>query len=102
VNHGAQVVADGDVVVLGRLRGLAHAGWRGDAEAIVVGLDMQSGQVRIGHTIAFPCPAASQTGTSRLAALLRRVPSSPNRSVTPSVARVVDGEIRIEDYHGRL
>lgn len=102
VNAGAQVVADGDIVVLGRLRGLAHAGQRGDNDAIVVGLDMQSGQVRIGDTIAFPRPAESRAGTSRLAALLRRPPTTPNRSVSPSVARVVDGEIRIEDYRGRL
>ena len=102
VNDGAQIVADGDIVVLGRLRGLAHAGRRGDPHAIVVGLDMQSGQVRIGDTIAFPRPAAERAGTSRLAALLRRAPPSPHHSVSPSVARVVDGEIRIEDYRGRL
>jgi len=102
INAGAQVVADGDIVVLGRLRGIAHAGMRGDDTAVVVGLDMQSGQVRIGDIIAFPRPAPPAAGSSRLAALLRRAPTTPNRSVSPSVARVVDGEIRIEDYRGRL
>jgi hypothetical protein len=103
VNDGAQVFADGDIVVLGRLRGLAHAGHRGDNTAVVLGLDMQSGQIRIGDTIAFPRPAVHPVGTTRIAALLRRSPTTtPHRSVSPSFARVVDGEIRIEDYRGRL
>ncbi len=102
INPGAQVVADGDIVVLGRLKGLAHAGRRGDTTAIVVGLDMQAGQVRIGDTIAFPSPVEPPSSSSRLAAILRRQPHLPQRSVSPSVARVVDGEIRIEDYRGRL
>ncbi|HCH65767.1 MAG: hypothetical protein CL927_19290 [Deltaproteobacteria bacterium] len=103
INPGGQVIADGDIVVLGRLRGLAHAGRRGDGEAIVVGLDMQSGgQVRIGDIIAFPQASESPVATTRIGALLRRPSSLPTRSVSPSVARVVDGQIRIEDYHGRL
>lgn len=102
INPGAQVVADGDIVVLGRLRGLAHAGSRGDADAIVVGLDMQSGQVRIGDVIAFPKVADPPSSTSRLGALLKRTASLPTRSVSPAIARLVDGHIRIEDYHGRL
>jgi hypothetical protein len=102
VNAGAQVIADGDIVVLGRLRGLAHAGSRGDSTAVVVGLDMQSGQVRIGDAIAFPEKPEEPTATSRLNNLLRRSPPHPQRFVSPSVARVVDGQIRIEDYHGRL
>ncbi len=101
LNAGAQVIAAGDIVVLGKLRGLAHAGSRGDRDAIVIGLDMQAGQVRIADAIAFPRPAAQSSGTSRLAAMLMRQPS-PHRSITPAVARVVDGEIRIEDYRGRL
>ncbi len=105
VNAGAQVIADGDIVVLGRLRGLAHAGSRGDSSSVVVGLDMQSGQVRIGDAIAFP-QQSDQTdepaATSRLNTLLRRASPLPQRFVSPSVARVVDGQIRIEDYHGRL
>jgi septum site-determining protein MinC len=102
VNAGAQVIADGDIVVLGRLRGLAHAGSRGDSTAVVVGLDMQSGQVRIGDAIAFPEKSEEPMATSRLNNLLRRSSPHPQRFVSPSVARVVDGQIRIEDYHGRL
>lgn len=40
VNPGAQVVASGDVVVWGRLRGLVHAGAEGNEEAVVCALDL--------------------------------------------------------------
>lgn len=52
VNSGAEIIADGDVVVWGRLRGTVHAGANGDAEAIICALDLSPTQLRIADLIA--------------------------------------------------
>jgi septum site-determining protein MinC len=52
VNAGAEIVADGDVVVWGRLRGTVHAGAGGDVEAVVCALDLSPTQLRIADLIA--------------------------------------------------
>ena len=40
VNPGAEVFSDGDILVWGRLRGVAHAGANGNRRAIVAALDL--------------------------------------------------------------
>ena len=52
VNPGADVVAGGNVVVLGCLKGSATAGYPDNRSAFVLSLDMQPMQVRIGDLIA--------------------------------------------------
>jgi septum site-determining protein MinC len=52
VNAGAEIVADGDVVVWGRLRGTVHAGAGGDVQAVVCALDLAPTQLRIADLIA--------------------------------------------------
>jgi septum site-determining protein MinC len=47
VNDGAEVLAEGSVVVLGRLQGLVHAGTGGDEEAAVYARVFEAPQVRI-------------------------------------------------------
>lgn len=54
VNPGAEIIAGGDIVVWGRLRGMAHAGADGDTEAIVCALDLSPTQLRIAGQIAVP------------------------------------------------
>jgi septum site-determining protein MinC len=54
VNPGAEIIADGDVVVWGRLRGMVHAGADGNVEAIVCALDLAPTQLRIADKIAIP------------------------------------------------
>lgn len=55
VNPGAEIVADGDVIIWGRLRGRVHAGARGDETAIVCALDMTPSQLQIaGHIVTSP------------------------------------------------
>ena len=51
VNDGAEILAAGHVVVLGRLNGLVHAGCNGDETASVVARSMEALQVRIGTKI---------------------------------------------------
>lgn len=52
VNPGSDVVAGGNIVVLGCLKGSVSAGYPADRSAFVVALDMQPMQVRIGDLIA--------------------------------------------------
>jgi septum site-determining protein MinC len=52
VNPGAEIVASGNIIVWGRLRGLAHAGAEGDENAAVCALDLSPTQLRISDAIA--------------------------------------------------
>lgn len=52
VNPGAEIVAGGNVIVWGRLRGVVHAGAEGDESAIVCALDLSPMQLRIAGHIA--------------------------------------------------
>ncbi len=52
VNPGAQVIAVGDVAVMGNLRGVVHAGAQGNTDAEVFALALQPTQLRIAHCIA--------------------------------------------------
>jgi septum site-determining protein MinC len=52
VNPGATVISDGDILVWGRLRGVAHAGAGGDERAVIVALDLAPVQLRIDETLA--------------------------------------------------
>jgi septum site-determining protein MinC len=52
VNPGAEVIASGDVLVWGRLRGMVHAGAEGNEDAIVCALDLIPTQLRIAGQIA--------------------------------------------------
>ncbi|HUN29358.1 MAG TPA: septum site-determining protein MinC [Alphaproteobacteria bacterium] len=52
VNPGTELVATGDIVVFGRLLGVAHAGAQGDSEAKVYALQLHATQLRIASVIA--------------------------------------------------
>jgi len=52
VNKDAQVIASGNIIVMGKLRGIAIAGALGDESAVVVALQMEPQQIRIGRKLA--------------------------------------------------
>ncbi len=54
LNPGAEVVAGGDIIVWGKLRGTVHAGAMGDSGAVVCALQLAPSQIRIGTYIARP------------------------------------------------
>ncbi len=54
VNPGAEIIAEGDVVVFGALRGLAHAGAAGERNARIWALSIQPNQIRIADLVAVP------------------------------------------------
>lgn len=52
VNPGGIVVADGDILIWGRLRGVAHAGAQGNSECTIMALQMEPTQLRIANALA--------------------------------------------------
>lgn len=51
VNAGAEVVASENIVVLGNLRGLAHAGAKGNKDAVIEASEIDALQVRIADIV---------------------------------------------------
>jgi septum site-determining protein MinC len=87
VNAGAQVEAAGNIIVLGALRGLAHAGSHGDERSVIVSFDLRPTQIRIGAKIAMAPDEKTE-----------RIP----RLHTPEIAWVEGDRVVIEEYRGRL
>ena len=79
INPGAEVIATGDVVVWGRLRGNVHAGANGDENSVVCALDMVPMQLRIADLVV---TSPADNGDPR----------------QPEVALVRDGEILVERW----
>ena len=51
VNSGGEVKAGGDIVVLGALRGNAHAGINGRLSAVIIAMDLVPVQLQIGNFV---------------------------------------------------
>jgi septum site-determining protein MinC len=47
VNPGAQIIAGGDIIIWGKLQGLAHAGALGDTGAVICALNLMPSLIRI-------------------------------------------------------
>lgn len=78
VNPGAEIIAGGDIIVWGVLRGKVHAGFDGDSSAVICALDITPTQLRIADVVA----ATDQK---------RRKPA-------PEVALVRDNQIIVEAW----
>jgi septum site-determining protein MinC len=85
VNAGAEVMASGDVLIFGTLRGLAHAGCLGDETARIVASSLRPPQLRIAAKIA-RAPEEAPTSGKNI--------STVGKS-GPEVARIVNGEIQV-------
>jgi septum site-determining protein MinC len=75
VNSGAEVVAGGDIIVLGTLRGVAHAGAYDETGGgrVVFSLNLQATQLRIGTVISRGSTETSQKEAPQKSAELARV-----------------------------
>ncbi len=80
VNPGAEVIAGGDILVMGSLRGVAHAGATGSTGAVVAAFRLLPTQLRIANLIS----------------------RAPDGDLTPSdypeIAQIRDGRVIIESY----
>jgi len=52
VNPGAEVIAEGNVIVWGRVRGMIHAGSKGNHKAVICALDLSATQLRIANEVS--------------------------------------------------
>jgi septum site-determining protein MinC len=97
VNAGAELRAGGNIVVMGVLRGLAHAGCLGDG-GYIVALRLEAQQLRIGGLIARGAggeapPRAHGPGATS---------GAGGYGSDVEIAYVSDGQIVVEPYRGRL
>jgi septum site-determining protein MinC len=76
VNAGSSLIADGDVVVWGTLRGMAQAGAAGNSQCLVMALRMEPTQIRIANAWA-------------------RAPENPHEDYAPEVAFISGDAIKI-------
>ncbi|HMO02179.1 MAG TPA: septum site-determining protein MinC [Oligoflexia bacterium] len=88
VNPGAEVVAGGDIIVLGHLLGLAHAGAYDETGGgrIIIALNFQPTQIRIGSLIS------RGGGDSR---------SKFSGFAAPEIAKIESGEIIVEPFQSK-
>jgi septum site-determining protein MinC len=87
VEVGAEIIASGDVVVWGVLRGIVYAGANGDDEAVICALQMSPTQLGIaGITNRYPADASREASS---------VPC-------PELARLAEGQIIIEPWAGMI
>src|SRR6202035_293232 len=71
VNPGAELIATGDILVFGRLAGIAHAGAQGDEAARIYALDLAPTQLRIATFIAADAESKRSRPAVAEAALVR-------------------------------
>ncbi|MEH2000663.1 MAG: septum site-determining protein MinC [Nostoc sp.] len=76
LNPGGIVIADGDIIIWGRLRGIAHAGAGGNSECLIMALQMEPTQLRIADAVA-------------------RAPEKLPMQFSPEVAHITPQGIRI-------
>jgi septum site-determining protein MinC len=84
VNPGANVIAGENIVVMGNLRGIVHAGVNGNRGAVVIALKISPSQLRIADMIT-------------------RAPDKEEKrkNVKPEIAYIKDDTIFIDDYMPR-
>ncbi len=79
VNSGAEIIAVGDIIVWGKLRGTVHAGAQGDENAVVCALDLAPLQLRIAGLITVP-------------------PQGKRKHIQPEMAYVAEGQIEASPW----
>lgn len=51
INPGAEVIAGENIIVLGELRGMAHAGAKGNRDAVIEAVEIEATQLRIADVV---------------------------------------------------
>ncbi len=88
VNPGAEIRADGDIVVVGSLKGWVHAGASGDNKAVIVALDLPASRLQI----------AKYEGVAPTSARRR----SNSSASGPKIAYVRNRSIHVAPFAGRF
>ena len=91
VNPGAQIIAEGDILVFGSLRGIAHAGAAGDSTATIIAMSTGNPGLRIAEYVY---PTNDLTGDD-LTGGSRGAQNNDRRAV---IARVQNRSLRVSAY----
>lgn len=89
VNPGAQVISSGDIMIWGRLRGVAYAGADGNRKAVVTALDFSPTQLRIANLTSIAPDPKKTHGFW----LWKKKPA-----YRAEIARIVEGRIVVEPW----
>lgn len=79
VNPGAEIYAAGNIIVMGTLRGIVHAGTNGNEKAIIAAVKLEPQILQIGNIIT-------------------RSPEDEVKPQYPEVAKIKNGNIIVEPY----
>lgn len=82
VHESAEIMAAGDIIVLGKLEGVVHAGCYGNRDSIIFALTLAPGQIRIADCFS-------------------RAPSDYQKSSVPEIAYLENDNICITEYSSR-
>ncbi|GEM_PF-49418 len=85
-NNGSRIESGGKVIVLGRLKGVVHAGLDPRQRGFVFALDMTPVQLKIGNAIGRASDRVDKV----------------SKSVEPQIAYEEDGRIVIENIHNQV
>jgi septum site-determining protein MinC len=80
VHESAEITAADDIIVLGKLGGIAHAGYYGNENSVVFALNLVPGQIRIGNRIS-------------------RASDDQTKGPYPEIAFLEDGNICVQEYN---
>ncbi|PKB73636.1 MAG: hypothetical protein BZY75_00925 [SAR202 cluster bacterium Io17-Chloro-G7] len=99
VNPGAEIIAEGDIVVFGSLRGSAHAGSAGDTRATIIALELDSPRIQIG-----PYTGLAPTETSNLITSSKTNSKTNSKTMRagPKIAYTKRRSIYVSPYAGRF
>lgn len=82
VHESAEIVAGGDIIVMGKLGGIAHAGCYGNESSVVFAINLVPGQIRIGSKVS------------------RSIRGEVKRPY-PEIAFLEDGNICVREYNSQ-
>uniref|UniRef100_UPI004057730A septum site-determining protein MinC n=1 Tax=Agathobacter sp. TaxID=2021311 RepID=UPI004057730A len=91
VNPGAKIVSEGNIVVLGALKGNAHAGVAGNDNCFIFALDMSPIQLQVGQYYA-KSPDKEEVVKKRFGRKIRE----NTEGYSPKIATAREGNIYIE------
>lgn len=91
VPKGAKVIAAGNIIVFGALKGFAQAGLYDDSAAYIAALSIDTGHLQIGSILYIP---KAKEGKEKTGLFRKKKTAEPG--ITPQIARVLNGHVIME------
>jgi septum site-determining protein MinC len=105
VNPSAEIIASGDIIIWGSLRGVVHAGANGDRNSKIIAMDFATGQIRIAdELLSLDKNKLSKLGLAPAKSFAfglissKNVSDDSNSARTPLFAKIRNNEIIIARY----